>query len=645
MAKQPTRGIVWDSLNRGTAKLYRLIAGSFVGRVLTGYRRADAAFAGGKRYTGRHTCAPMSPARLKLLTALESGLLFKGIRALFGGLFGLPMALYGLFLLTYGLFGVVGYFALPYLYRPLAPDLEHLVLSAVVALLAIPLTLTKKTLAETLGTGGIPYLIFVRFLGIPRDRLDIPRRKLSAVLPYLTALLALGAAFGALVSHVLLVPAILLGIGTLGLIFSFPEAGVILSTVMLPAIWLDRDLLLWLAALIMLTWLSYGVKLLFLHRSLRFGLLDTVILIFGGLILLSGCTGALVTAETVMTGILLFVCLTDYFLMVNLMTTRDYINRCLLGVGVSVAVVTLLAYLRIVPVDDLGWLEGSRGGNAIIAGMENLIERLSGLWVEHSELYLVLVFPWLYAYLGHTKRLLSRVAGLLFVALDLMLILMTDSVSALFCILFVTVLFILLWDHKGLSAGVVALPALVAGGLWALYLFPVSDAVQTVLSRSRYFKALLSESLWKMVWDHPAGIGIGDAAFRAVYPPYAAPDLGAVTECGNLYFELLLSYGWAGLILFAAVVFLFIQKSLTCLGHTADRRDRAMILGGVTSVTGALVFGTVRSFITSPRVFFTLTLVLALCSAYENLIFDESDVLTAKQAGTSTEEDRVFRRL
>ena len=313
--------------------------------------------------------------------------------------------------------------------------------------------------------------------------------------------------------------------------------------------------------------------------------------------------------------------------------------------GVSVAVVTLLAYLRIVPVDDLGWLEGSRGGNAIIAGVENLIEKLSGLWVEHSELYLVLVFPWLYAYLSHTKRLLRRVAGLLLVGLDLMLILMTDSVSALFCVLLVTVLFILLWDHKGLSAGLVALPAAVAGGLWIFHLFPVSDGVQTILARSRHFKALLSESLWQMVGDHPAGIGIGDAAFRAVYPPYAAPDLGAVTECGNLYFELLLAYGWAGLILFAGTVFLFFQKSLTCLGHTADRRDRAMILGGVTSVVGALIFGTVRSFITSPRVFFTLMLVLALCSAYENILFDESDVLTARQAGTSTEEDRVFRRL
>ena len=645
MSKNKGRSILWGTLNSGTAKLYRLVAGSLMGRIMTGYRRADAAFAKGKRYTGRHTCAPMSPGRLRLLSALESGLLFKGIRALFGGLVGLPMALYGLFLMTYGLVGAVAYFVLPYIYTPLVPDTEHLVLSAVLVILAIPLMLTKKTLAETLGTGGMAHLVFVRFLGIPRDRLDIPRRKLPALLPYVTILAALGAGFGALYSHVLLIPAVLLGVGALGLIFAFPEAGVVLSTLMLPAVWLDRELLIPLAALILLTWVSYGVKLLFLHRTIHFGLLDTVVLIFGGLILLSTFTGVVVSVETVMTSILLFVCLSSYFLIVNLMTTRAYIRRCLIGVGVSVVVVTVLSYLRIIPVDDLGWLEGSRAGNAIIMAIEEGIESLSGLWVEHSELYLVLVFPWLYAYLSHTRRLLRRVAGVCFVALDMALILMTDSVSALFCILIVTVLFLLLWDHKGLSAGVVALPALVAGGLWATYLFPVSDQVQTVLARSRHFKGLLSESLWRMVKDHPAGIGIGEAAFRAVYPAYAAPDLGAVTDSGNLYFELLLSYGWVGLILFVGVVFLFLQKSLTCLGQISSVRSRAMVLGGLTSMAGALIFGTVRSFITSPRVFFTLTLVLALCSAYENLVFDENDVLTARQAGTSIEEDRVFRRL
>lgn len=645
MARSKGRSILWGPLNRVTVKLYRLLAGSVIGRVMTGYRRVDAAFAKGKRYTGRHTCAPMSPARLRLLSALESGFLFKGVRTLFGGLLGLPLALYGLFLMIYGVIGAASFFVFPMIHVPLAPNTEHLVLSAVFALVAIPMILTKKTLAETLGAGGIPYLIFVRFLGIPRDRLDIPRRKLPAVLPYITILAALGAAFGALVTHVLLIPAILLGVGVLALIFAFPEAGVVLSTLMLPAIWLERNLLIPLAVLILLTWISYGVKLLFLHRTLRFGILDTLVLIFGVLMLLSGFTGAVVSAESIMTGILLFVCLTDYFLIVNLMTTREYVRRCLLGVGISVVVVTVLAYLRIIPVDGLGWLEGSRAGNAIIATVESGIEDLSGLWLEHSELYLVLVFPWLYAYLSHTKRLLRRVAGVCLVALDMLLIVMIDSVSSLFCILIVTVLFLLLWDHRGLAVGIVALPALVAGALWGFYLFPVSDHVQTVLARSRHFKGLLSESLWRMVWEHPAGIGIGDAAFRAVYPAYAAPDLGAVTECGSLYFELLLSYGWAGLLLFVGVVFLFVQKSLTCLGHTSDRRDRAMILGGVTAMVGVLFFGTVRSFITSPRVFFTLTLMVALCSAYENLIFDESDVWSARQEGTSTEEDRVFRRL
>lgn len=637
------KGILWDPLNRATAKLYALIAGSWPGRLLTGYRRADETFAKGRRYPGRHRCTPMSPSRLRVLSAVEGSLVFKGLQALFHALFCLPLAMYGLFLLAYGLFGVALYFALPHIYPALAPSLEYLLLTGGVAVLAIPLVLTRKTLAETLGVGGIPYLIFVSFLGIPRDRLEPPRQKMPAVLPYLAVFLSLLSAGGALFTHPLLVPAVLLGLGALGLIFTYPEAGVVLSTILLPAIWLDRGLLIPLCIVILLTWLSYGIKLLFLHRTLRFGLLDTVILIFGGLILLSGFTGAEVSAESVLTAVMLFICLSDYFLIVNLMTTRPYIRRCLLGVGISVVVVTLLAYLRIVPVNALSWLEGSRGGDAIIAGVENSVERLSGLWLEHSELYLVLVFPWLYAYLGHTKRLLRRVSAVMFIALDLVLILMTDSVSALFCILAVTVLFILLSDHKGLSAGVVLLPPILCGTVWISYLYPVSDAIRTVLSRSRHFKELLSESLWRMVWDHPAGIGIGDKAFHAVYPAYAAPDLGAVTDSGSLYFELLLSYGWAGLLLFAAVLFLFIQKGLTCLRHTADRRDRAMILGGVTSMVGVLIFGTVRSFITSPRVFFTLTLVLALCSAYENLIFDESDILTARSAGTPSEEDRVFR--
>lgn len=641
MARSKSKSYLWDGLNRQTAKLYALIAASWPGRMLTGYRKLDAAFAKGRRYTGRHRCTPMSPARLRLLNAVESGKLFKGIRGLSRFLFCMPMALYGLFFLIYGLLGVGCYFVLPRVYPSLTPDFEHALISGIITLLAVPLVLTKKTLAETLGSGALSHLIFVRFLGIPQDRLEQPRQKVPVALPYLTLILAIAAAGGALLTHPLLIPGIMMALGGLGLIMTYPEAGVVLSTVMLPAIWLDRNLLIPLCGLILMTWLSYGVKMLFLHRTIRFGLLDTVLLIFGFLILFSGFTGAAVTHESILTSVMLFICLSDYFLIVNLMTTREYIRRCLLGVGISVVVVTLLAYLRIIPVDDLAWLEGSRAGDAIITGVTKGIERLSGLWQEHSELYLVLVFPWLYSYLCHTKRLWRRVSAVVFILLDMVLVLKTDSVSALFCILIVTVLFMLLASHKGLSMGAVLLPAAASGALWVTYLYPVSDTVQTILARSRHFKSLLADSLWRMIWDHPAGIGIGESAFREIYPAYAAPDLGAVTDCGSLYFELLLGYGWAGMILFAAVMILFIQKSLTGLRHTYVAKDRAMVIGGITSMVGALILGTVRSFVTSPRVFFNLILVIALCSAYVNILFDESDVLQAGQMDSPEGVDLV----
>ena len=354
--------------------------------------------------------------------------------------------------------------------------------------------------------------------------------------------------------------------------------------------------------------------------------------------------GRLVTVDTVVISLLLFVCLSLYFLIVNLMTTRAYIRRCLAGVGISVLLVTLLSYLRIVPVDDMAWLTGSRAGNYIVDTVHTFIAELSGLWVEHSELFLVLVFPWLYAYLFHTRRVFRKAVGLLFIALALALILMTHSISAFICVLAVTLIFFLLMDHKWLAVGIVSLPTVVCGGLWLTYLYPVSDAVQTILSRSRLFKTQLRESLWEMVLDHPAGIGVGEDAFAAVYPQYAAPDLGAVGDSGTLLFEVLLNYGWVGLILFAIVLFLYAQKSMTCLRHTAATKDRAVILGGLTSLVGALIFGTVRSFITAPRVFFTLLLVVAICSAYENVVFDESDVLCADGVGSPVGEDRIWRK-
>ena len=636
--------LLWDGLNRCTAWLYALILSSRMGRLMTGYRKTEAAISYGRVRTRRHACAPMSSARMRLVKAAEGSGLLVALRGLYRLLLACPAAVYGLFGLTQGLCGVAFYFILPYVYPSLAPSSSDMILSALLAVLSLPLLLTRKTMAGALGSGRWLTRLLSSFLGIPPESLDIPRDKRLNFLFYLTPLLGIAAACGALWSHPLLVPLCLLGLGVQGMIFAYPEAGVVLFTVMLPAVWANRSFLIVPVVLILLTWLSYGVKLLFLHRTIRFGLLDRVVFILMALMLVYGCVGDGLTASSVTVTLFLVISCSAYFLVVNLVTTRAYVRRCLWGVGISVALVTGLAYLRLIPVDSLSWLEGSRAGDAIINGFRDGYERLSTLWVEHSELYLVLSFPWLYAYMMHTKRFFRRVMGLCFVALNAMLIVMTNSVSAMFCIIAVTVLFFLLMHHRWLSAGVLALPALGCGLAWLSYFYPVTDSLKTILSRSRLYKFQLNQSLWDMVRDHPAGIGVGEEAFAAVYPAYAAPDLGAVTDSGSLFFEILLAYGWPGLIMFAALLFFFLQKGLTCLKHTAVTQDRAMILGGMASLVGVVIFGSVRSFITSPRVFFTILLMIALCSAYENIIFDEYDVTRASWESTPCEDSRLFRR-
>ena len=636
--------LLWDGLNRGTAWLYALILSSRLGRIMTGFRKTEAAISYGRVRTRRHACAPISPARMRLVEAVEGSRLLVLFRSVFRGLLGCPAALYGLLGLTQGLCGVALFFALPYVYPSLTPTMGYMIQSALLALLSLPLLLTRKTLAGVLSSSRLMAFLLFTFLGIPRESLDIPRNKRWKLLFYPVPLLGAAAACLSLWSHPLLIPLCLIGLGIQGMIFAYPEAGVVLSTVMLPAVWANRNYIIIPAVLILLTWLSYGIKLLFLHRTIRFGLLDRVLFILMGFMLVYGCVGGGLTAGSVTTTLFLVISCSAYFLVVNLITTRAYIRRCLWGVCISVGLVTALAYLRLVPVDSLAWLEGSRAGDAIINGFRDGYERLSTIWVEHSELYLVLSFPWLYAYMMHTKRLFRRVMGLCFVALNAMLIIMTDSVSAMFCIIAVTVLFFLFLHHRWLTAGVLALPALGCGLVWLSYLYPVTDSLQTILSRSRLYKFQLSQSLWDMVWDHPAGIGVGEEAFAKIYPAYAAPDLGAVTDSGSLFFEILLSYGWPGLILFAALLFFFLQKGLTCLEHAAVTKDRAMILGGMASLVGVVIFGSVRSFLTSPRVFFTILLMIALCSAYENILFDEYDVTRAFRESTPEEDSRLFRR-
>ena len=92
----------------------------------------------------------------------------------------------------------------------------------------------------------------------------------------------------------------------------------------------------------------------------------------------------------------------------------------------------------------------------------------------------------------------------------------------------------------------------------------------------------------------------------------------------------------------ACTVFLFVQKCMTVLHRTDDRRDRALLLGGLVSFASLLILGFARSFAVIPKPAFIIALSVGLCSAFANILFREHDVLASVPADSGERAERFY---
>ena len=165
---------IWYKLNAGTARFYATLRKSSWGRFMTSYRQTDRPDGGSM--TGRG-CKPPSPTRQRMVRAVESSGLVRGISALFGGLFDCPTACYGVFGTLYGVFSFLASLVGPRLLGG-ARSRSALIFSALVALCCFPLLFSKRSFSQSLGYSSVARRLFVDFLGISRDRLTHMGRRL-----------------------------------------------------------------------------------------------------------------------------------------------------------------------------------------------------------------------------------------------------------------------------------------------------------------------------------------------------------------------------------------------------------------------------------------------------------------------------------
>ncbi len=612
------------TLSRLAGRLYTAVSRSTVGRALTGYRRLDSALRRGEHRPGQ----PVSRARIPVADAVKHSHVLAILRGIPRVLYELPLRFYGLFCMMYALFCGTLYF-LAYTYFPdYLPTYGYLAVAALMLLISFPMIISRSTLRRAVAVSVMGRLILKRYLCIPLDPPPRKPKKMPVYLPFVSAFAAMLFAVGALFTHELLLLPIVAALILLGLIFSYPEAGVLLTTACLPVVWLYPRAILPLAVLVLLTWCSYGLKLLQLHRTMRRDLLDLVVLVLLGLCLISGVGGVIAGTGQALPGLLLFTAVSEYFLIVRLMKTRAHICRCLIGVGATSVVITVAFFLGRTDASAMDWLTGSRGGDLLAGLFSRLREVAVGAGGGAHVLLSILLIPLMYAFMLRTRRLSLRVAALVLWGLNLYMIVIGSSFGALIVLACVTLLYCLLMDHRTLVAGALLLPGAVGAAGWYLTWrgSHTGDTVRGFAQAVRVREVRYAE-LWRDVCRSPIGYGAG-------------------ADCagGNLALEVLITLGWPGLIVAMLVLFLLIQKSLTALAYATTVSDRALTVGLLGGLSAALLRGATHGFLTVPHAFFLLILLCALISAFANILFEEHDVREAESMSAPAGADRVYRR-
>ena len=624
-----------------TARLYSLLPHSLLGQCLTDYKRDPTALLPGETRTqGIHT---LSARRCRIAQAAEGSRILAAARWLVRLLADCPARLYGLFFLLYGVVCCLIRILQPILSSGSSIDLRGIVYCGVLALAALPFLLTEHSLAGAVGRGRAGYRLTCRLLGIPETRIAYPCRKAPAALFCIAAVLGGGAGVFTIWIHPLIIPICFLAIGLLCIVLSFPETGVALSAFTLPAVWIWENLLYVQAALLLLTWIGYGFKLLLMHRSFRFGRLDAFMMLFGIMLIGGGVFSVDFSLADLRDSLLMAVLLSEYFLIVNLMDTRSALKRCMGGIGAALIVIVLLSIVRLLPENLFGWLTEYRLGAVLIGWIRTGIDYLNTLWSTSYAQFLILMLPWLFVFLLSRRRLLTAVPCIAVIVLCGFLIWQTHSLLGIGAAVLGCLLFVLMYGHRSLTCLVALLPVALAGGGWYIYFHPVSEIISKLdlavrEGTERHLR--LWPGVWRMIADYPTGIGLGSTAFQTIYPQYAEPGVSTAVTAGNLYMDLLATLGIPGLAVALAALWLFCCKSLTFLRRCGNRWDRTVINAGLCTVMIFMLLGTLRSIGISIQLFACLILVMGICSSLASISADEQEILSAEQKkGTSESED------
>lgn len=423
-----------------------------------------------------------------------------------------------------------------------------------------------------------------------------------------SAFLVLGMVLGALtyfVSPVVILGAIAL-VCFVAIVFKTPEVGIVFLFSFLP--FLPTMVL---AAFIMLIFASFIYKLARGKRTLKFELIDIMVLAFCAILFFGGIFS--VDVPSSIPPVLVFVCfLSSYFLIVNLIKSIDLVKKCSCVLCVSLTFVSLYGiYQNYFGTTNAAWIDEemfSDIGNRVVSTFEN-----PNVLGE----YFVTVIPIALAMVLVAKTFASKTCYFICSVLSLVCLVFTWSRGAWLGLIAGLVVYVLMLNKRSMilvSLGACSIPLLP-------FVLPATivsrfTSIGNVSDSSTSYRLSIYKAVADMLGDYSlSGIGVGEGAFAKIYPAYSYAGIEAAPHSHNLYMQLCLELGIFALIFYLLLLFVFAQY---CISFIADKKntDRSMRLictGGLCGIFSVLIQGLTDYTWYNYRVYLVFWLIFALC--------------------------------
>ncbi len=615
-SKVRKKSIIVSLFNMLGDKVRAAISNSAIGHFFSSYDKVDASFESSVTYTGAQKLLhirALSNGRNAVATAFDKSRVRQGVLSLTSAIRHATLRFWGVFMLTFSL-----YVVLMYLIRKFGmfytASISYLVVSAVLFLLSLPLLFDKRT---TLGRAFLDSRFFSWLLfDFFELRYENFREKANKN-DKISVAFILGMLFGCLTFFVS-PTVILLAFGALIYFYMSlvsPEAALLVSLFSLPLLSFFEHPTFALCALVLCIFLGYLFKVLRKKRLFRFGVLELLVVLFSLCVLFGGMRNASMTKSTQSLVMVLLAC--GFFLVSNLLRTKEMILHAARALALSSVICAAVGIAEcILGMSTLDWLDlemfSSIKGRAV-----SLFENPNVLGT-----YLCIGAPLTLSVMSMSKEVKKTRWFIGFCAVIACAVL-TWSRGAWIGIIVSILVLLATTRHFLVTVFSIVLCLPFAG-----YIIPQSIAerffsIGNLADTSTAYRLNIWRGCVDMAGEYGfGGIGIGDEAFACMYARFAVSGAETAYHSHSLWLQIFLTLGVCGFIIFAVMIFFFVQRAFTALKYGVDRDMQGLLAAGFSGVLGVLVCGIFDYSWYNYRVYFMFFAVMGLVCACDRACRD-----------------------